>query len=470
MIRIFNQYVSLKLLLLGGVEALLTFLALLCGAKLRFWGDPSQFSEYTALPAFGLETVVFVLMFQICFHYCDLYDPSVAGNQGRQAVALVESLGAGFLLLGLTYYVFPKLLIGRGVLFISTFLLGGFVALSRSTLNKACAAAFEERVLILGAGELAGKVALEMLRRKDLAIALAGFIDAGFSDKAPWQPGRELLGRPILGGVEDLEKVAAEWQVSRIIVAMEDRRGRLPVGNLVKLRVHGVRIEDAHAAAAAITGRVWLDTVLPSWFVFSDGFDRSKANRIAKRSIDLALGIIGFLVTAPVMLAVALAVRFDSKGPVIYRQTRVGLAGRNFDLLKFRSMRANAEASGGIRWAAQDDPRATRVGRFLRRYRLDELPQFINVIRGDMSFVGPRPERPVFVEQLRKVISYYDERNSVRPGITGWAQVQYHYGASVEDAARKLEYDLFYLKNMSLLFDLAIVLKTVRIVVTASGR
>jgi sugar transferase (PEP-CTERM system associated) len=470
MIRIFNQYVSLKLLLLGGVEALLTFLALLCGAKLRFWGDPSQFSEYTALPAFGLETAVFVLMFQICFHYCDLYDPSVAGNQGRQAVALVESLGAGFLLLGLTYYVFPMLLIGRGVLFISTFLLGGFVALSRSTLNKACAAAFEERVLILGAGELAGKVALEMLRRKDLAIALAGFIDADFRDKVQWQPGRELLGRPILGGVEDLEKVAAEWQVSRIIVAMEDRRGRLPVGNLVKLRVHGVRIEDAHAAAAAITGRVWLDTVLPSWFVFSDGFDRSKANRIAKRSIDLALGIIGFLVTAPVMLAVALAVRFDSKGPVIYRQTRVGLAGRNFDLVKFRSMRVDAEASGGIRWAAQDDPRATRVGRFLRRYRLDELPQFINVIRGDMSFVGPRPERPVFVEQLRKVISYYDERNSVRPGITGWAQVQYHYGASVEDAARKLEYDLFYLKNMSLLFDLAIVLKTVRIVVTARGR
>jgi sugar transferase (PEP-CTERM system associated) len=465
MICIFNQYVSLKLLLLGAVEALLTFLALLCGAKLRFWGDPSQFSEYTALPAFGLRTGVFVLMFQICFYYCDLYGHSVAGNQGRQAVALVESLGAGFLLLGLTYYIFPTLLIGRGVLFISTFLLGGLVALSRCTLNKVFAAAFEERVLILGAGELAGKVALEMLQRKDLAIALAGFIDIG-----QWGSGSEFLGYPILGGVEHLEKVAAEWQISRIIVAMEDRRGRLPVANLVKLRVEGVRIEDAHAAAAALTGRVWLDTVRPSWFVFSDGFHRSKANRIAKRSIDLALGILGFLFTAPVMLAVALAVRFDSKGPVIYRQTRVGLAGRNFDLLKFRSMCADAEASGGIRWAAKDDPRVTRLGGFLRRYRLDELPQFINVIRGDMSFVGPRPERPVFVEQLRKVISYYDERHSVRPGITGWAQVQYHYAASVEDAACKLEYDLFYLKNMSLLFDLAIVLKTVRIVVTARGR
>ncbi|HEY7389864.1 MAG TPA: hypothetical protein VH640_15210, partial [Bryobacteraceae bacterium] len=282
MVRIFNQYVSLKLLLLGGVEALLTFLSLLCGAKLRFWGDPAQFSEYTALPGFGLETVVFVLMFQICFHYCDLYEHAVAGNHGRQAVALMESLGAGFLLLGLTYCVFPMLLIGRGVLFISTFLLGGFVALSRCALDKACATAFEERVVILGVGELAGKVALEMLRRKDLAIALAGFVAYG-----PWQPGREFLGYPILGGMEDLEKITAEWQVSRIIVAMEDRRGRLPIANLVRLRVGGVRIEDAHAAAAALTGRVWLDTVRPSWFVFSDGFDRSKANRIAKRSIDL---------------------------------------------------------------------------------------------------------------------------------------------------------------------------------------
>jgi sugar transferase (PEP-CTERM system associated) len=470
MIRIFNQYVSLKLLLAGGVEALLSFLALLCGAKLRFWGDPSQFSEYTALPGFGLETAVFVLIFQICFHYCDLYDRAAAGSRGRQTVALVESLGAGFLLLGLTYYIFPMLLIGRGVLFISIFLLGGFVALSRSALDKVCAAAFEERVLILGAGELAGKVALEILRRKDLAIALTGFIDGGSLGKAQWQPGREFLGYPILGGVENLDSVAAEWQVSRIIVAMEDQRGKLPVSKLVKLRVEGVRIEDAHAAAAALTGRVWLDTVRPSWFVFSDGFHRSKANRIAKRSIDLALGILGFLVTAPVMLALAVAVRFDSKGPVIYRQARVGLAGRNFELLKFRSMRADAEASSGIRWAAPDDPRVTRVGRFLRRYRLDELPQFVNVIRGDMSFVGPRPERPVFVEQLRRVISYYDERHSVRPGITGWAQVQYHYGASVEDAARKLEYDLFYLKNMSLLFDLAVVMKTVRIVVTARGR
>jgi sugar transferase (PEP-CTERM system associated) len=456
--------VSLKLLLLGGMEAVLTFLALLCGAKLRFLGEPSQFSQYTALPGFGLQTGVFVVMFQICFYYCDLYDPVVAGNPGRQAVALVESLGAGFLILGLTYYIFPVLLIGRGVLFISTFLLAGFVALSRCALDRACAAAFEERVAILGAGELAGKVALEMRRRKDLAMQLAGFV----SGQVP--AGREFCGYPVLGGVEDLEKLAAEWQISRIIVALEDRRGQLPVANLVKLRVQGVRIEDAHAVVAALTGRVWLDTVRPSWFVFSDGFHRSKANQIAKRAIDLALGIIGFALTAPAMLLLAAAIRLDSKGPAIYRQTRVGLAGRNFDLLKFRSMRLDAEARGGAQWATEGDPRITRVGKFLRGYRLDELPQFINVIRGEMSFVGPRPERPVFVERLRQAISYYDERNSVRPGITGWAQVQYRYGASVEDAARKLEYDLFYLKNMSLLFDLAIVLKTVRIVAMGGGR
>ncbi|HLI83420.1 MAG TPA: TIGR03013 family XrtA/PEP-CTERM system glycosyltransferase [Bryobacteraceae bacterium] len=469
MVRIFNQYVSLKLVLLGGVEALLTFLALLCGAKLRFLGEPSEFAQYTALPGFGLQTGVFVLLFQICFYCCDLYDAAVAGNSGRQAVALVESVGAGFLILGLTYYIFPVLLIGRGVLFISTLLLAGFVALSCAVLDRACAAAFVERAAILGTGELAGKVALEMHRRKDLAIELAGFVDGGV-DTGGTGAGREFCGYPVLGGASELERVAAEWQISRIIVAIEDRRGQLPVANLVKLRVQGVRIEDAHAAVAALTGRVWLDTVRPSWFVFSDGFHRSKANQTAKRAIDLALGILGFALTAPAMLALAAAIRLDSKGPAIYRQTRVGLAGRHFDLLKFRSMRADAEALGGAQWAAEDDPRITRVGRFLRKYRLDELPQFLNVIRGEMSFVGPRPERPVFVEQLRRAISYYDERHSVRPGITGWAQVQYRYGANVEDAARKLEYDLFYLKNMSPLFDLAIVLKTVRIVVAGGGR
>jgi exopolysaccharide biosynthesis polyprenyl glycosylphosphotransferase len=237
----------------------------------------------------------------------------------------------------------------------------------------------------------------------------------------------------------------------------------------VKLKVQGVTIEDAQSTMAALTGRVWLRSVRPSWFVFSDGFRRSRVGMVSKRAIDLVFSLLGLLFSAPIMLLIAVAVKLDSKGPVLYRQTRVGWKGRHFQVLKFRSMRVDAEAENGAQWALENDPRVTRVGRVLRKFRLDELPQFINVICGDMSFVGPRPERPVFVEQLRKAIPYYDERHSVRPGITGWAQVQYRYGASVEDAYRKLEYDLFYLKNTSILFDCAILFQTIRIVLDGQG-
>jgi sugar transferase (PEP-CTERM system associated) len=269
--------------------------------------------------------------------------------------------------------------------------------------------------------------------------------------------------------VDELPALVAQYGISRIIVALEDRRQTLPIRDLVRLRVAGVRVEEAHSTVSSLTGRVWLETVKPSWFVFSDGFRRSALTAFLKRTIDLACGLLGLVLSSPLMLIVAAAIRVDSRGPVIYRQPRVGLRGRVFDVLKFRSMRIDAEAQNGAQWASECDPRVTRVGGFLRKYRLDELPQFVNVIRGEMSFVGPRPERPVFVEQLRKEISYYDERHTVRPGLTGWAQVQYQYGASVEDAARKMEYDLFYLKNMSILFDCAIIFKTVGIVLTGHG-
>jgi exopolysaccharide biosynthesis polyprenyl glycosylphosphotransferase len=220
---------------------------------------------------------------------------------------------------------------------------------------------------------------------------------------------------------------------------------------------------------AALSGRIWLESIHPSWFIFSEGFRRSRLTLTIKRALDLAFSLIGLVISLPVMALVAIAVKLDSPGPVIFRQQRVGLGGKGFEVLKFRSMRVDAEEANGAQWASKNDPRATRVGAFLRKFRLDELPQFVNVIRGEMSFVGPRPERPVFVEQLRKEISYYDERHSVRPGLTGWAQVQYPYGATVQDAYRKLEYDLFYLKNMSIFFDCAIILETIRTVFTGRG-
>ena len=219
---------------------------------------------------------------------------------------------------------------------------------------------------------------------------------------------------------------------------------------------------------ASLSGRVSLSTIQPSWFVFSDGFRRSEVLFALKRTIDFVMAIVGIILSMPIMALTALAIKLDSEGGVVYRQKRVGLGGRIFEVLKFRSMRTDAERDGPV-WASSADSRVTRVGAVLRKYRLDELPQFWNVIRGDMSFVGPRPERPEFVEQLREVIPYYDERHTVRPGITGWAQVQYEYGASVEAACRKLEYDLFYLKHMSALFDLRIIYHTIRTVLSGRG-
>jgi sugar transferase (PEP-CTERM system associated) len=463
MVRIFSQYVSPKGIVLMLMEGGLITLALLCAVRLRFWDSASGFAEYVALPVFVWQVVAFVATLQVCFYYCDLYSLSAFRGRNEQLISLGQSLGSGCLLLGILYFIFPALLLGRGIFFISVALVPAFVTFSRVALDRIWqVAAPKENVIIIGAGELAYAVASQLLKRNDLNVRLAGFMDV----KSSGGGGRTLFALPVFGLGDQLQSVVEQCQASRIIVALEDRRNVLPTRDLVRLRVQGVRVEDAHSTISALTGRVWLETVKPSWFVFTDGFHRSTVTSILKRAIDLASGIIGLAVSLPVMLLVAIAIRTDSKGPFIFRQKRVGLGGKCFELLKFRSMRVDAEEGTGAQWATSNDPRATRVGRVLRKYRLDELPQFVNVIRGEMSLVGPRPERPEFVDELRTQISYYDERHSVRPGITGWAQVQYRYGSNVEDAIRKLEYDLFYLKNMSIFFDCAIILDTVRIVTT----
>jgi sugar transferase (PEP-CTERM system associated) len=465
MIRVFSQFVSLKSLLLIAVESVVIVLSVGLGAKLRFWNDPAQFLLYTDSGSFLLQVLTVLLVLETCCYYNDLYDLSVVRPRGEQFLCLAQALGAGCLLLGLLYCLIPGLLVGRGVLFIALVLTTTVISAMRIGLDWVWQlTAREQPVLILGNGEIALTTARELERRVDLNFRIAGFVTPHES------PCRELLRYPVLGDQSELRSIAADHRISKIIVALEDLRGALPTRDLVRLRVQGIEIEDAHSALAALTGRVWLRTVRPSWFVFSTGFQRSKVTLVLKRIADLAFGLLGLVLLSPIMLLTAIAVRLDSKGPVLYRQERVGLTGKVFNLVKFRSMQTNAEAGKGAQWAQIDDPRVTRVGRFIRKYRLDELPQFLNVIRGEMSFVGPRPERPCFVEQLREQIPFYDERHSVRPGITGWAQVEYTYTASVEDAFRKLEYDLFYLKNLSILFDFAILFRTVRVVLFGAGR
>lgn len=466
MIRLLNQYVAVKSILLVMLESLLVALSLVGAALLRFRNDRLEFEGYVTSPLFPVQAVVVVIMVQLCFYYNDLYDFHALRRRQEQFISLGQSMGQACVLLGILYFIVPSLMLGRGVFLLAVALGSMMIVVSRVMLDsKWYAAALKQRILILGAGELAGTVARQLVARPDLNLSILGFLDTGngLTGTAP------MNGYKVLGHVSDLWSVVRATTAEKIIVALEERRLVLPVRELVKLRMEGIIVEDAQTTMSALSGRVWLDTVQPSWFVFSDGFRRSKLLMTVKRLLDIVCGTLGLVVSLPIMALVAIAIRLDSPGPIIYRQKRVGLAGRCFNVLKFRSMTTDAEQGTGAKWATPDDLRITRVGRFLRKFRLDEFPQFVNVIWGDMSFVGPRPERPEFVDELRIAIPYYDERHTVRPGITGWAQVQYEYGASVEAACRKLEYDLFYLKHMSLLFDLAIIFLTLRTILSGRG-
>jgi len=466
MFRIFSRYVSAKSFLLLIMESLVMVLCLVCAVKVRFWNNPIELAQYEAWPDFEVQIALVVLVCLACFYFNDLYNLNTRNNPVERILRVEQSLGAASLLLGMFYFLFPDMLLSRYVFIIAMLLIGVFLGLGRRVLDKAWQlSAPMQRVAILGTGPLALELARELTRRSDLSMQLEGFLSTSPSS----QEGEKIFGFPVLGSTAQMEAIASDRALSRIIVALEDRRGALPSRELVTLRVRGLRVDDAPTALSALTGRISLHALKPSWFVFSDGFHRSKWNEVLKRALDLAAAMVGFVVAMPLMFLVAIAVRLESKGALIYRQTRVGRMDKCFEMLKFRSMCVDAEKVNGAQWASPNDPRVTRIGGFLRKYRLDELPQLWNVVRGDMSFVGPRPERPCFVEQLRTRIPYYDERHSVRPGLTGWAQVQYTYGSSVEDAVHKLEYDLFYLKNMSLTFDVAIILKTIRIVAGGHG-
>ena len=319
------------------------------------------------------------------------------------------------------------------------------------------------RILILGGGKLARELYRVVLSERLGLMEIVGALveENKRFDGNPYIPN-------IIGAHEQLAQVVEEQRVNTIVVCFEDRRSILPVEQLLDLKAMGIDIRDGHQLFEEVSGRLSVDSLRPSTLIFSTGFKQSTVSRATKRFMDIVLSAGGLLVLSPILLLVALLIKLDSPGPIMYRQSRVGLRGRPFLILKFRSMRQDAEKSGP-QWAQMDDPRITRVGRLLRRSRLDEFPQLINVLRGEMSLVGPRPERPMFVQDLRKIIPYYDLRHTVRPGITGWAQTNFRYGASAEDAQMKLQYDLYYVKRLSLMLDMRILVQTVRVMLVGEG-
>jgi sugar transferase (PEP-CTERM system associated) len=319
------------------------------------------------------------------------------------------------------------------------------------------------RILIVGSGDLAKQVCQALLVQRKRPWDVIGFLGGEHS-----RVGKRLVNPRIIGTIDQLFEIVECHRVQTIAVCLEDRRAILPVQTLLDVKAMGLEVVDGHDLYEQASGRLSIDQLKPSALIFSSGFRRVAVIMGLKRLIDLMAAAIGLVLLLPLALIVAAVISLDSPGPIFYRQSRVGLHGQPYVMWKFRSMRQDAESEGAC-WAAEGDPRVTRVGRWLRKWRIDELPQLINVLKGDMSLVGPRPERPMFVQELRGFIPFYDVRHTVRPGITGWAQIRFRYGASAEDTHVKLQYDLYYVKNLSLSLDARILLETVRVVLIGEG-
>jgi sugar transferase (PEP-CTERM system associated) len=406
-------------------------------------------------------------IFQFCLYYVELYDrPLAGGDKNELIIRTLQSLGVTFLILAAVYTAFPSLVIPRGV--------AGPAAAFATAMVVCWRLAFvwlshrvgpRERLLLVGRSMAGLALAREVDERRELGVHIVGFVDVdaenAFTSGA----------LPLLGGLEDIPAITRARAVDRVVVSLADSRGKLPMDKLLAMRLSGVRFDHLASVYEEYTGKIAVENLRPSWLIFSPGFRKTRRLLAAKRGMDACCGAIGLLLSAPVIVVLAGLIKLTSPGPVFYSQQRVGRDGRLFTIYKLRSMRADAESKSGPVWVAHSgDARITPLGLFMRRTRLDELPQFWNILAGSMSMVGPRPERPEFVHGLAEQIPFYGQRHVVKPGLTGWAQVRYTYGASVEDAMEKLQYDLYYIKHLSITFDLFIILDTVKTVLWGRGR
>ena len=400
------------------------------------------------------------------FYLFDLYDFVVMHDRRELVLRLVQALGLAWVALALAFYAFPLLMLGRGISLIALPLALGLMVGWRISIHWLLGHPdFGEKILIVGSGTLAIEIAREMLERPD-----AGYRIAGFVGNDPELLGKSLINPRVIGLTSELDHVVRREGIDRIIVAMGERRGQLPTSELLHLSLAGtVNIEEGASFYERVTGRVSLNMIRPSWLIFSGRGRQTRISGIARNVVHRLVAVIGGLLSLPLAIVTAMLIKFDSRGPIFYRQERVGKNGSVITVLKFRSMRTDAEKAGPV-WASADDDRTTRVGRIIRKLRIDEIPQFWNIVRGEMDFVGPRPERPHFVSQLAEEIPYYEQRHLIAPGLTGWAQIKYPYGASIEDAQQKLQYDLYYIKNQSLMLDAIILFETIKIILFGRGR
>jgi len=430
--------------------------------RLGLTGSEYQLNERNGWFKITFASVVCLLV----LYFYDLYEYTVMSNRRELMLRLVQALGISWIFLALLFYFVPQLLIGRGVSVISVFVVLALLLLWRVLIHLLTGhPEIGEKILVVGTGKSAIETAEAVWDRRDAGYRIVGFVtDNGF------KPGEKIGKSEILGTSDELSNIVRKEKVDRIVMAVRERRGAFPTETLLKMSLAGdVNIEECTSFFERVTGQVHLDMLRPSWLIFAGRARETKLKSAFRELVHRMLGFVGLIISSPIAILTAVLIKLDSKGPIFYRQERVGQNGHIIKVIKFRSMKTDAEADGKPVWATSDDDRVTRVGRIIRKIRVDEIPQFWNIIKGEMSFVGPRPERPHFVEQLAKEIPFYEHRHLTAPGLTGWAQIKYPYGASVEDARRKLQYDLYYIKNQSLALDLVIIFETVKTVLFSRG-
>ena len=455
---LFNKYYPLRNIFFVFGEGVLIFIVINgVVAILAGYGDAST------IPVNISRALLVTVIFQICLYYFDMYDFSTIGSFSDNATRITQAFGVGCILLAGAYYLFPSATISFRTFLISYAAICFSIFLWRfyytQILEKNM---FTQHILLIGTGNIAQAITMEIESRMDSGYSISAVVgkkspsfnypqDVNFSD--------DYLKIP---------EITHNNKIEKIVVALDDRRGQTPINELLNCKLDGIKITPGIEFYEELTGKILVTNVNPDWLIYSDGFQKEKITLLAKRLMDFSVSLVGLILTLPIIAISALIIKLESTGPVLYSQERVGKKGKTFWIYKFRSMTCDAEKNGPV-WAEENDCRVTRFGSFIRKIRIDEIPQLWNILKGEMSFVGPRPERPYFVEQLKKKIPYYSLRYNVKPGLSGWAQISYRYGASEEDALRKLEYDLYYIKNLSFRMDVMIAFQTIKIILFQKG-
>lgn len=459
MFKISNHYVSRTVFILLLVEIFILVSSVYLGATIRFYPEPRK------LDNFFLSACVFALVMVFSMSALGMYQHNFVEDLRNTFLRLMPSFALGLGIITLVFYFVPDIYFGRGILGFVTIIAASGTLLVRALFFKSAKSRFlESRIIFLGGGTLAREC-------REMVIGKMGYHKYDIVGFIP-MPGEECCvpSSALLPANESLASMANKYNASEIVVSVQNRRGgAFPIQELLECKLNGIKVTGAEAFFEREASQIKVDSLQPGWLVFGGGFDQSFLRTSIKRIFDLFASAILFIVTLPVMLVTALCIFIEDRTPIFYQQERVGKDGQTFMVLKFRSMRSDAEKVGEPQWASADDPRTTKVGRIIRKVRIDELPQILNVLRGEMSFVGPRPERPYFVKQLSDEIPYYNVRHSIKPGITGLAQVRYQYGSSVDDAIQKLQYDLYYVKNNSLFLDVLILIETFQVVLFGKG-